>query len=234
MPMNPRLLRPLATGFNPRQISGILVWMDAADTSYNASTGTWEDKSGNGRNFTQGTAANRPIVSSVTQNGRPILEFDGSNDRLTASGNWLQISNCTLFSAFRRLAGVFGGIISSVTDSDRSPAILIDSNAGALRGHGNLSRAGASVVDSFCVFSGTVTAGATELFVNGTQRDTDAASNTLDTSATTTRIGTYRQTDVLFFNGYIGEIIAYNRVLTVSERKRVEGYLGKKWGITVA
>jgi hypothetical protein len=207
--------------------------MDAADTSYNASTGTWEDKSGNGRNFTQGTAANRPIVSSVKQNGRSILEFDGSNDRLTASGNWLQISSCTLFATFRRLAGQFSGIISSSTDNDRSPSILIENNVGGLRGHQNISLAGASVVDSFNVFSGTVNAGATTLFVNGTQRDTDAASGSLDTTATTTRIGTYRQTDVLFFNGYMGEIIAYNRVLTTAERKSVEGYLGKKWGITV-
>ncbi len=31
--MNPRLLRPAASGFNPRQISGLALWLDAADPS---------------------------------------------------------------------------------------------------------------------------------------------------------------------------------------------------------
>ena len=43
---------------------------------------TWHDQSGNGRDFTQGTFANMPkIVSSgttITQNSKPIIEFDGS------------------------------------------------------------------------------------------------------------------------------------------------------------
>jgi hypothetical protein len=33
MPMNPRLLRPTASGFNPRQISGLALWLDGADAS---------------------------------------------------------------------------------------------------------------------------------------------------------------------------------------------------------
>jgi hypothetical protein len=51
---------------------------------------------------------------------------------------------------------------------------------------------------------------------------------------TTTAIGSYRTTQANYLNGYIGEIIVYTRVLTVSERRMAEGYLGKKWGITVA
>lgn len=45
---------------------------------------TWYDQSGNGRNATQTTAANQPqIVSSgsvITENGKPSVQFDGSND----------------------------------------------------------------------------------------------------------------------------------------------------------
>ena len=33
MPMNPRLLRPRQTGFTPRSISGLALWLDAADSS---------------------------------------------------------------------------------------------------------------------------------------------------------------------------------------------------------
>ena len=50
--------------------------------SGDAYVSTWHDQSGNGRDFTQSTFANMPkIVSSgstITQNSKPIVEFDGS------------------------------------------------------------------------------------------------------------------------------------------------------------
>jgi hypothetical protein len=51
---------------------------------------TWYDQSGNGRNATQTTAINQPqIVSSgsvIFQNGKPSIDFDGTNDWMSASG----------------------------------------------------------------------------------------------------------------------------------------------------
>ena len=232
MAMNQKLLRPRASGFNPKQISGLALWMDSQ--AYNASTGTWSDKSGNARDFSQGTVGNRPIVSAVTQNGRAILEFDGSNDQLIHSSNFLQTANSTMFAAFRRLAGNYGGVIASANNSDSSPGILVETSRGAIRGFNNAALAGLNAVDVFNITSGTVTAGAVVLFTNGTQISTSAASGALDTSGTTTAIGSYRTTAANYLNGYIGEIIVYTRVLTALERRTVEGYLGKKWGITVA
>jgi hypothetical protein len=50
---------------------------------------TWYDQSGNNRNATQTTAANQPqIVSSgsvITANGKPTVQFDGSNDNLIST-----------------------------------------------------------------------------------------------------------------------------------------------------
>ena len=54
---------------------------------------TWYDQSGNGYDATQTTAANQPqIVSSgsvILENGKPSLDFDGSNDLLQYSGEIL-------------------------------------------------------------------------------------------------------------------------------------------------
>jgi hypothetical protein len=47
------------------------------------------------------------------------------------------------------------------------------------------------------------------------------------------RIGYYSST-VFQWQGWIGEILLYDRALSASERLNVERYLGKKWGITVA
>jgi len=237
MSMSPKLLRPRATGFNPKSISGLLVWMDASDSStYTVATGVaeWRDKSGNGRTFTQSTANNQPLVSATQQNGKTLLEFDGTNDRLTATGNWLQVANCTLFAAFKRNAGTYGGIIASSGNSDNSPGILIDSSNPVIRGYSNFSSGAAGSSTTFHILSGTVTNGASVAFTNGTQSDSDAVSGSLGSDQTTTAIGTYRTSAANYFNGLIGEILAFSRVLTVSERQSVERYLGKKWGVTVA
>jgi len=94
MGMNPRLLRPTASGFDPRRIAGLEAWFDASDLSTMAqnSNGTtaatatsdpvgyWADKSGKGRHAKQTTNNNRPTVQLADKNGRAGLDFDGSND----------------------------------------------------------------------------------------------------------------------------------------------------------
>jgi hypothetical protein len=59
-----------ATPFNPHMVSGLALWLDAADTTTITQSGgnvsQWNDKSGNGYNFAQGTSANQPTYSPST------------------------------------------------------------------------------------------------------------------------------------------------------------------------
>lgn len=80
--------------FTPNLISGLQLWLDAADSStlFDATAGgnlvttdgsavaRWADKSGNGRHATQGTVNARPLLKTSVKNGRNVLRFDGSND----------------------------------------------------------------------------------------------------------------------------------------------------------
>lgn len=63
------------------------LWLDAADSSsitlVSGAVSQWNDKSGNGRHVTQGTAANRPAYPAAVLNGLNVVRFDGSNDKLT-------------------------------------------------------------------------------------------------------------------------------------------------------
>jgi hypothetical protein len=49
----------------------------------------WYDMSGNSNNVTQSTAGNQPQIYNgtavITQNGKPALDFDGSNDFMTSA-----------------------------------------------------------------------------------------------------------------------------------------------------
>ena len=92
MAMNPKLLRPKATGFNPKSISGLVAWFDADDSSTFTLSGTavseWRDKSGNGYAVSQSTGNNQPARTG-TVNGRATVEFDGTNDYLFSDGTGL-------------------------------------------------------------------------------------------------------------------------------------------------
>lgn len=101
-------------GVSPTDFSGLTLWLDGADTANildgsgnpitNGTTvGTWKDKSGNARNFTQGTDANRPTWNSAgyvsVPGGAP------SSSVLLSSGlamsQFLSSTNNTIFIVFR-------------------------------------------------------------------------------------------------------------------------------------
>ena len=85
MGMNHRLMRPTDSGFNPNSISGLALWLDAADSgAITVGTGVsqWRDKSPNKSLWTQSVGNNQPATGTQTINGRNVLVFDGSNDTL--------------------------------------------------------------------------------------------------------------------------------------------------------
>jgi hypothetical protein len=96
MAMSPRLLVPRATGFNPKSISGLAGWWDAADSAQftlnntdpaNPGVSEWKDKSGFGRHAAQSTSGSQPSYRLAQRNGRNTVQFDGTADFLT--GPWV-------------------------------------------------------------------------------------------------------------------------------------------------
>ena len=147
MAMSPRLLKPHATGFNPKQLSGLELWLDAADAStlFDADTGgslvaadgavgRWVDKSGKGRNFTQATANNRPLWRSAGRNGRGTVEFDGSNDRLAGDGTQYVRTDTAFTALFVHIvdstAGSYPALFSTKTDKTENFRFINSNDTG--------------------------------------------------------------------------------------------------------
>lgn len=89
----------------------------------------WNDRSGNGLHFTQGTSANRPLIVAAGLNGRRTIRFDGTNDMLyttnaTARGLTANQANLSLFVLYKKTA----------LDNSGGPFRFI---AGCLGGGGN-------------------------------------------------------------------------------------------------
>jgi hypothetical protein len=79
---------------------------------------TFYDQSGNGYNMTQGSATSQPQIvisgSLITQNGKPTMLFDGTNDYLAISSQRFSQSTMSAFYVTQALSPYsYGGIITS-------------------------------------------------------------------------------------------------------------------------
>jgi hypothetical protein len=251
MGMNPRLLRPSQSGFDPRRITGLEGWWDASDsttiTLVSSVVSQWNDKSGNGRNFTQATGANRPAVITAGRNGRNVLSFGGSF--VTMNQSWTRQLNGgnTWFLVFSFSAG--NGTVER-------PILRMDVNVNALQRGAtdaaqvsrrnrigsfvNNTSSGLFTVDQqadfttdWQVVSSVVSTTSLGHYQNGVLQGSETAiTGTIVSSASTTlRIA---EASNAFTIMQAAEILIYSKALSSSERSSVERYLGRKWGITVA
>lgn len=259
-PRGQSLSRRFAPNWTPAALgSALALWLDAADAStitLNGSTvSQWNDKSGNGRNVSQATAANQPTFTASGLNGKPVLTFDGAD--------WL--FNANPGALIRNVAGgTVAGVVNYTNATiQRIPiATMIGTGAGVrlaagLQAAGTtniLSRrldaeAGASSVASPPAYTnGTnliqvgvarYSAGALDQFVNGVAGGTGtfpSSGNSSDTDSATLVIGGTSTDDGVTLNGnqmlgFVGEVVYTNTALSATDRQRLEGYFAWKWGL---
>ena len=195
----------------------------------------WWDQSGNARNATQATTANQPqVVSSgvvILEEGKPAIEFDGTNDSLaTAEFASLSTPVCAfiLFSEQDASADyrfLFDGSQANNrfalyknqdgTAQDGQYSFYTTSSAGAaIRADASL---GFTVGQQSLVFASSI-GGAASLYANGAQSGTGAA--TSDGSRLLT-IGA-RYTLVQFAQTKMQELLIYQSDVS-AQRELIEG-----------
>jgi hypothetical protein len=236
--MSPRLLRPLATGFNPRSISGLALWIDFADTAsvtldVNSKISDVLDKSGNGLHGTQGTSGNRLGVSTL--NGRQCADNGTSSNtfRITyARGantdNWRDGFVAAVWDGGGSTFPSFNSFFSAAAATGTAGGAMLNGNSGSadLLGGTNWHGSAASTrLNNTFVSGGGITAfpDITSTFVF---QGTSNASMGVDGW----QIGTDRSGAGRGWRGRTGEVIIFNRVLSASEGLKVRRYLAAKWG----
>jgi hypothetical protein len=239
MGMSGRLLRPRATGFTPRSISGLAAWLDAADAStVTVGTGVsqWTDKSGNAVNALQGTANNQPAYQVSVFNGKNAIYFDGTDDDLaTAANAAINVTELTLLVVFRGDAASNDGVVtkSGLTLDPNGFGLYTRSTPeiwfqGDDTEQAHCTRGGAYTNLSLAVLRGTATAQSVRL--NGAEA-TPSAVATSYAANRPLRIGT-RRAGVEFFTGYVCEVLLYNRVISTGQETALRDSLKAKWGLT--
>jgi hypothetical protein len=247
MAMSPRLLRPRATGFSPKTLGTLALWLDGADrsrmfsddgaTTLSADDGqvaVYKEKA-NGYNLTQTTANNRPLVRANIRNGRSVLEFDGSNDSLATPALSEDWASLTALAVFRMdSTGVVGRLF------ERSTRIWFR-NSDSLNfyydGASGWQTAAGSVVDNswfYCTLTWNGTASGADGVsqrVNGSVSGAGSGSNAVTSVANQIAYIGNRADSGRPMDGYIAEMLIYPQLLSAAAIAKAEGYLKTKWGL---
>ena len=238
--------QPFTRYFNPMDIDSCILWLDGNDSSSMTFSGTtttvWYDKSGNGNNTTSYTGT--PTVTAAAINGVQAVYFNGSSylqGTMAGSGTTQTIFVVGIESSG---AAANAGLVCAGKSG------ILDWNDVSSFSVTNYGSTNPNIVCTRTVNSQTlpVTYGTPFLisitfdgaYVNSTyngasQGTAQAISGTFSYTGYSigTRAGSTGPGSVNWL-GYIGEVIIYQNNLSITERQRVEGYLGWKWGINTA
>ncbi|GJL86118.1 MAG: hypothetical protein DHS20C02_18930 [Micavibrio sp.] len=240
-------------------IGGSVLWLDGDDQAsildadgddassggaFSGTVATWQDKSGNNNDMTQGNGAREATFVSNVQNGNSVLRFDGGDDFL--SGNVGALGNeYTTFAV-----GYFGQLNQGVNDYDYLASI----GSGGAYVMSSISRTASNwgpgadryyAYDGSAPREGPVIAGQTwnlytQEITPGAPRHSlriDGANQVVEDSAANHNnngqigIGHFSVSNTHHLNGDVGEILIFDGALSADSRHDIENYLATKWGL---
>ena len=226
---------------DPTSISGCVLWLDGADSS---STGmvlngsfvaVWRDKSGNSNNASA-NGTTRPVLTPNGLNGKSVVTFDGVDDALQITANAAFNTNAlTYFVVFKQDSAANKGVYTKSNGSNNTNgfalAVRSDTSVWLLQKNNGESQVIASTINPttqariYSVISSSSATG----YLDG-QSPVTASSVADHSLSQRVMVGSRDSAESL--NGYIAEVIHYNRALTRSEVAQVEVWLAAKWGIS--
>lgn len=223
------------SGFNPKAVEGLQLWLDASDTTTitqdgSANVSQWNDKSDNAYQAVQNTAQGRDKPTFVT----------GAQNYVSLAPNQALViptfSYTTSWSVFSCMNNaVVGGRWFISPFQDKSIVMMSMGLTGQkifnalLSGPGDIT--GRHI--EYTAAQNTNGTGAYVYYRDGTIQDSNNTSYSQTAATINLGIGanaTYP--DACDGTYYIYEVLIYNRFLSDLDRQKVESYLAQKWAMT--
>lgn len=248
-----KLLPAFSTNFTPKSLTGLRLWLDAADLStiiFQSGTNMsqWTDKSGNG-NHGLGRSGNGTSISTT---GGP--NYVSSTNGITFDTNQFFITSLTINTQTHCLIAVHNPTIINGNYAGNTRVFSFQ-NIGTLvvfpymdgttaRGYiGSAPGAPAynnstlkenSVAGQKNIIVANIAATSQLIFKNGTLQNSGTNSIGGATSDSLSIGKEYRSSFNDAYEGYQGtihEMFVFNTTLTTQQQQQVEGYLAWKWGL---
>jgi len=236
------------------EINGAIIWFETTSVnsliSSQVSNGNaisiWYNLAASNKDAIQGTSSQQPIYSTKAIGLLPAIKFDGNDDFLTFNGSDLIGSNYTIFVVEKRSISTpnnyFIGGTDSATNSNLYLGYATNTSITHNQNNNGYTAATAPYIDydpKIHVFIHDVANGK-KYYQNGGSVSTHLPQGTGTTSPLKvslignggSAIGKMNNGTISgSYQGYIGEIIMFNRALSDDERTDVELYLSTKWKI---
>jgi len=231
------LLPFINVGFNPTLISGNRLWLDGDDSSTithtNGRVSQWRDKSGLANHANQGNTSFQPRTGVRTLNGKNVVVSD--DDSIMDCGDIgvdPQDQNLTVIAVFASDDwGSFGTVYSwggsqlrALHNSANRLQFLANGNTNILASSGNATGT-RPYISTLALDATTIDFRYDETADNSTGSVALNSSNNFNIFCNTTSSNTFS------LDGYMAEIMVYDRKLTLSEIQQIETYLAAKWQI---
>lgn len=230
--------------FSPNKLPNLSLWLrsDLGITLNGSNVSSWADQSGNGRDFTQGTAAAQPAyVSSGGAKNRPYLDFDGVNDYLYRASGWSPTGAQTVIIVFKTDAAPSPGVAAGILGISDAGTGQIDIENIVYSGYTEYNfrfSYGANLVGfsplDFTNYSrwvisyngsGSATPGNYTMYKEGASFGSLIASGGSAAFPAGAGIGFRLDTGVNFFDGKILEIIIYSDQKTGTDLANLVAYI---------
>jgi hypothetical protein len=223
-------IRPHLRTFQPSDIPGCQLWLDAADSSTLVLSGSnvtqWNDKSGNERNGT--LFQNYPTYTNNRVN------FNGTQGLATSLSPSTNIESGFVICGFTSVSSVNTLIGSFVSENGGRQFRVNNAIQTIKQDIVAVLTSGTSLENNTTYLCEYVNNGTTLThYLNGNSY-ASGGSVTYTAGGNITSIG-YRSNNNGYnegLYGYIQEVLIFNTVLTTSQRQQIEGYLAHKWGLT--
>lgn len=229
-------------GFESLNSSALTYWLDPTTnvtSDVNSFVSAWANRGTASRTFTQATAVKQPLLQTGAQgiNNRPAIRFDG--DLTGNSGGVAPNADELILGSSASVASVFivnqtlapSADLAGIWGQNDGDAGLRRSGTGAWQHPGNSA--------TFSNFGGLYVNGAT-----GTNPSAPLGSSVvlsavrpISSTYSATSLGDYFRVGSntpRSWAGLMGDVLAFNRVLTDTERIIVENSLASKYGLSTA
>lgn len=236
--MSAAFMRKKLPTFSPTTLSGCQVWFDAADpTTITAPTGSvtaWNSKGAATMQATPpGTAP-----TYVKYNGYPAISFNGTSTKLTtgtissfATTGTTWISVAVNLTPVTSITPVDSSVVMATNGTAPEKSIRFASTTFATVYSFNTSTFRGETANNTNGIRGFIDTAATfNTYTNGTNTYSTSTAVTFEAGSNQSLV--MGQWNTGWLNGFIFELIIYNRALSLSEYQQVEAYLAQKWGYT--
>ena len=234
--------------FSPADISGLVLWIDAAKSANTLNEGNIaqvNDRSLAGNHVTQGAEVNQPEFIANGGGNRAAIRFDGTNDYLEIPNSDGSLAGQAAFTIALVFKGVgTTGTTRNLMKSKRTTSlyvnnllrfnpdnklwfyVFVNNSATSITSTSNAAITDANPHVVICTFNAT----ANTMFLDGVAQ-TAAGSNAGGLAASTSTESIYLGTDnrtgtpADFYAGDIEQLLIYNQSLSVSRVNSLSKYL---------